>query len=127
MRREFPKRLGGNWSFASPGALREWLVGTVRIRNRVVHAGYEPTRLQTESAIQRVLDLQTFLLDALANRRARYPRTVLMTLAQEGLERRDLWNGQIRAFAKEQAPADASWRASWKAWRDAMVLARADS
>jgi hypothetical protein len=127
MRREFPRRLGGNWSFTSPGPLREWLVGTVRIRNRVVHAGYEPTRLQTEAAIQRVLELQTWLFDALANERTRYPRAVLMTLAQEGLQRRGLWNGQIRVFANEQAPTEASWRASWKSWRDAMVLARADA
>lgn len=117
---EYPKRLKGSWSTSS-GPVGRWYSDAYRLRHRVIHGGYEPTPRQAQEAIDAVHGLQRFVMDRLADRRTAYPRSALMTLAEEGLRRRNLWGGQIERFAREVAPTEDDWRRSFTAFHSALV------
>ena len=77
-------RLKGNWSL-NQGPVGEWYTNAHRLRHRVVHGGYTPTRAEAVHALDVVHNLERFLFDRLANQRTRYPRATLMTVAEQGL------------------------------------------
>lgn len=96
-------RLKGHWTFKS-GPVADWLLHTVRMRSRVVHANYEPTRIEAAAALDASYNLQTYIFDKLASQRNAYPRSTLISIAQEGLVRRNLWAGKIKKFFETRAP-----------------------
>lgn len=112
--------LGGNWtSSASP-----WQVyrgGAAGLRNRIVHAGYQPKRQEAVAAYQQSLDAQTFLLDRLADRRAKYPRTCAVFLGPDGLSKRNLYNGKIKQFLEQTIHSGPPLSASFSAWHQGLV------
>lgn len=124
LKAELPPRLGGNWSLDGNGAVATWFQKTAQLRNRVVHGGYQPARAEAFAAFKAVYPLETFAYDRLAQRRTQYPRTVLMTLAEQGLRRRGLWTGRIKAFAENQAITEANWEVAFRGFRDDLVRAR---
>jgi len=121
VRTDLPALLGGDWRLEGPGAAAVWFRDAVRLRHRVVHGGYRPTRTEAAAAVRAVLGFERHIYDRLAARRNEYPRSTLMTVAEQGLRKRDLWGGQIRRFAEEVAPTEPPWRESYRTWRDRMV------
>lgn len=113
--REYPARLQGNWS-TETGAVGDWYANCYRLRHRVVHGGYTPSPSEAQAALKSALGLQQFLWERIAARRTTYPRSALMTVAQQGLEQRGLWSGQIRRFSREVAPTEANWRDGYTAF-----------
>lgn len=122
---EFAPRLGGTWKLDGKGPVATWFHQAARLRHRVVHGGYRPTRAEAAQAIQSVYDLQTYAFDRLCERRNTYSRATLMTLAQPGLERRGVWSGKIKTFAERQAPSEPNWRISFGTWHNQLVEAAA--
>ena len=90
-----------------------------------MHAGYEPTRGEADTALAAVYDLEKFLFNRLAEKRTTYPRSTLMTLGKSGLERRSKWTKQIREFEATIAPKEANWFLSFKAYRAEVADGRA--
>ena len=122
---EWGPRLGGNWALDGDGPVANWFQKTAQLRNRVVHGGYQPTRAEALAAFKAVYPLETFAYNRLAQRRAKYPRSVLLTIGDQGLRRRGLWSGTIKTFAEKQGPAEANWEVAFKGFRDKLVRARA--
>ena len=115
-------RLGGSWTTASCPWQR-WIAECRRLRNRIVHGGHEPTRAEVQGAIDSVDRLQTFMFDRLAARATRFPRVTLMLVSQTGLEERNLWHGQIKRFAREEADHEAPWMEAFGSWHEAVIEA----
>lgn len=113
-------RLGGNWSTKN-GAVGTWYEATYRLRHRVVHAGYYPTVSESARALDAAAGLHQFIMDRIAERRTKYPRAALMTVAEAGLRKRDLWSGKIKRFAEESAPLEPNWVDSYTAWYTGLV------
>lgn len=126
VRNDLPALLGGDWRLEGTGAAAVWFRDAVRLRHRVVHGGYRPRRTEAAAAVRAVLGFERHIYDRLAVRRNEYPRSTLMTVAEQGLRKRDLWGGQIRRFAEEVAPTEPPWRESNRTWRDRMVTALLD-
>jgi hypothetical protein len=121
---EFPVRLPGNWNVNGKGALGDWFRATYRLRHRVVHGGYEASRVEAEKAVRAAHELETFAFNRLAAHRHRYPRATLMCLAEAGLAKRGAWNGQIKRFNQEVASTEPNWALSFAAYRKDLVAAR---
>lgn len=117
---EVTPRLGGNWS-TDRGAVGDWYRNTYRLRHRVIHGGYEPSVSEGTAALNSAIRLHEFVMDRIAERRTRYPRAALMTVAEEGLHRRGLWSGQIKRFVEQVAPTEPSWRDSYATWYRGLV------
>lgn len=118
LRKQFAARLGGSWDVKRPGPTHDLVNDLVRVRGRVVHADYMPTRDEAWQAIQAATRMDNFIRDRLADRRNRYPKTTILFLGDEGLRNRGLWGGRIERFADDNA-ADIphEWIASYSMWR----------
>jgi hypothetical protein len=116
-------RLRGQWNFKA-GPIRDWLLHTVQVRGKVVHSNYEPTRIEAAAALDAAANLQKFLFDKLVTQRNVYPRSTLISVAQEGLARRGVWAGKIKRFFEVQGPAEPDWRQDFRTWSDELVSYR---
>lgn len=123
--RELPGRLGGSWT-TDAGALGAWNTNAYRLRHRIVHGGYAANMAEAQQALQAATGLQQFLWERLAIKRTIYPRSALMVLGAEGLQRRNLWSGRIRRFSDEVGPTEADWRDDFSAFYANLMAAVLD-
>lgn len=121
---EFPARLPGNWDVNGNGPVAQWFRATYRLRHRVVHGGYEPSRVEAEAALKAAHGLNNFAFNRLAAHRNKYPRATLMSVAEAGLAKRGAWNGKIKKFSEEVAPTEDNWTLSFSKYRKDLVAAR---
>lgn len=119
---EFAPRLMGDWS-TERGAVGHWYSAAYKLRHRVVHGGYSPSASEGAAALEAAAGLQHFVMDRIAVRRTTYKRAALVTVAEEGLRRRDMWSGQIKRFAEEVAPTEPNWRNAYTAYYRSLVSA----
>ncbi|MEW2178238.1 hypothetical protein AB0890_18130, partial [Streptomyces sp. NPDC005406] len=116
----FSELLGGNWSLDGTGPVANWFHKCYRLRHRVVHGGYIPTRLEAQAAIDATLSLSNYCWDRLVAKKKKFPRVVLMVVAEEGLRRRGKWCHFMRNFVRDVAPVEPSWLDASHAWRSEM-------
>lgn len=114
------QRLGGDWtSQASPWQL--FRDGAASIRNRIVHAGYEPRRQEALEAIQHAFDAQSFLLSRLAAQRSKFPRSIFLLVGRAGMEARGAYSGKIKHFFEEVAVNEPDYAVNFSAWHRSLV------
>ncbi|MFD4625416.1 hypothetical protein [Streptomyces sp. NPDC058475] len=116
----FSELLGGNWSLDGTGPVANWFHKCYRLRHRVVHGGYSPTRLEAQTAIDATFSLSLYCWDRLVAKKKKFPRTVLMVIAEEGLRKRGKWCHFMRNFMRDVAPVEPPWQAASHAWRNDM-------
>lgn len=93
-------RLNGNWSSRLATApVGAWRYDVAKLRNRVIHRGYRPSEAESAAAIAAVQVLETHVMDRLAVKVATFPRSALLLVGHEGLQRRDQFG-----------PARATWK-----------------
>ncbi|MCY1656953.1 hypothetical protein OVA21_06995 [Dietzia sp. SL131] len=108
-------RLGGDWtSRQSPWSA--WKSSARPLRHRIVHAGYSPARSEADSAVEKSLSVQSWILDLLSNKLRKFPRTSWITMGQEGLIGRGRWTRFIREFIDEHAGREVNWRTDYIGW-----------
>jgi hypothetical protein len=109
-----PQLLGGDWSVQRLNSdLGRYWVDLYELRNRVVHAGYEPSPIEgdrAEAAFRRVRD---YLNQRVWARRKTYPRTMLARIGDPegaGFTNGGVWLRDLRAQLKSEP---GIW---WWAW-----------
>ncbi len=116
VRRDFAPNLGGNWN-TDKGPMASFAANLMKIRGRVVHGGYEPSRGEAETALDTYIQVVDFVKSRLAEKRFTFPRTTLMVLGQPGLERMGLWKGKVTEVW-DRLKDEPSWASSFRDWRD---------
>ena len=122
VRRHFHARLGGDWSLDGNGPISAWSKDVVAVRNRVIHAGHEPTDAEVSDARGASLDLQTFVQHRLLERVAMYPRTAMATLGQSAGRPGDP-DDPIGKLLSD--PTETEWKPTFTRWRHCMHQLRA--
>ncbi len=113
-------RLGGDWtSSGSPWQI--YRGGAASLRNRIVHAGYQPKRAEAIKAYQQSLSGQTFLFDRLAAQCGKYPRTCHVFLGSQGLEKRNLYTGKIKQFFEQTALSEPAYSTHFSVWHRSLI------
>ena len=120
----FPSRLGGSWNLSGDGPVARWYRGSAQLRNRIVHAGYSPSRVEVLTAMDAVHGLADHCFNRLVVNRNAYMRATLMSVAKEGLEKRGLWSGKIKAFFHGPAQEEPDWKPALGKWRSQMITER---
>ncbi|WP_454299961.1 hypothetical protein [Salana multivorans] len=117
LRKEYSARFGGNWAMNS-GPLGRWAREISDVRNRVVHAGYQPTKEEAALALDALLELERFVGDRLVDRWKKYPRTAWIFAGTRGFERRGRLRSAETWFA-DNGGRDAlgEWLTDYAAWR----------
>jgi hypothetical protein len=113
-------RLKGDWASAnSPWQL--WRSKGSGLRNRIVHAGYQPERAEAQEVLDNVDILQSFIFDRLSAQAAKYPRVTLMLVTRAGLESRGLYRGKVKRFDENRATAEPSWLEQFGPWHQRLI------
>lgn len=123
MTKRLAPRLKGSWS-TSKGPVGDWYQRAYRLRHRVVHGGYEPSRSEAVGALEATHAFSRFIFDRIVAQRGVYPRTTLMTVAESGLRKRNLWTGKIKKFAEQVAPTEPLWQPALVLYNDELVQVR---
>ncbi len=102
VRTQLPQLLGGRWEVDA----RETTVGTYwralyLVRNRVVHAGYEPTLGEAEEAREAYKRMRRFGRDRVWERRRRFPRTALALIGYDEMVARPNRDRAFEAQAED--------------------------
>jgi hypothetical protein len=89
VRREYHKRLGGQWTIEGKGAVNAWYAHTYVLRNHIIHAGYQPTFDETAKALDGARDLVRYALSLSRTAAKRFPelQRFLVTVAEQANSR----------------------------------------
>lgn len=101
------------------GPVADWAEKVARLRNRVVHGGYRPSRLEVEAAASSYEALERFVGDRLAASIREYPLAAEMFLGEPGLTRRNALKRLESRLEGDHRPRDcpavfARWRAEFR-------------
>ncbi len=124
LRHSFQHLLGGYWGTDRSGPVADWFVLVVKVRNRVVHAGYQPTDEETSGATDAVLKLQNYMFNRVAAKNKRFARSAMILMGEEGLKRRGVWTNATANWYQIEGDAEESWLISRRLWRETMYHAR---
>jgi hypothetical protein len=93
--------LGGNWQRTGAGIVARYWNEVYLLRNRVVHAGHIPSSAEAESALSAFMDVREYVSDRLWQQHAKFPRTLLAKVGENGLERRRWMTRKMKATCGE--------------------------
>ncbi len=110
-------RLGGNWHRTGSAPFAVYADDVVQMRNRVMHAGHDPTPLEAKCAWDALMELEQFIGDRLCSDKAfsRYPRTAHAWLGERGLRLRNRWVQRIQKLLDD--PLEPNWRLGFVRWQ----------
>lgn len=112
--RNFPTRLGGNWSPRGDAPIGRWRENLAPLRNRVVHAGYVPTLAEGKESGEILSEVASFAFGRLARDQA-HPKSILLSIGLEGVERHV---GSVTESLRQLAASDdGEWLTSYSEWR----------
>ena len=116
VRSEYHDRLGGAWDTrATERPVARWRQDLVLLRHRVAHTGYAPDREQAERALRAQREMNRFLLDRLAARCKKYPKTAGLMVSEAGFKRR---GALTRAAREAVASAHVEAMLPFREWRE---------
>ena len=118
MKSRLERRLGSGWDprgTSGPGP--DYAQYLAALRNRVVHAGFVPNRIQVLAGLATLDTLTTAAEDALLtpDRLARYPLTALSVAGEARLEERGLLTRRVRQLIGDYPAVEC--RAAYGRWR----------
>lgn len=126
LRQYYHGRLHGGWNPAQVGTpLHQWVTDVGRLRNRTVHAGYQPTEYEAGAALAALDEAQEYVANLLVDdrNRNRYPRTAYMMLGRSGLEDRDAFKGEIKRLVEISSREWLKSFGAYRSWVDAQLNA----
>ncbi|GGR12309.1 hypothetical protein ACFOE1_10680 [Agromyces mediolanus] len=117
VRRDYGPRLGGKWALDGADPVSTWHRDTAKVRNRVAHAGYEPTLEQANAALQAVIELEVHLMDLICHpkRLHRYIKTALAFTNVPGIKKRGRLSKRVQALIDSTPQSDLDL---FHLWRD---------
>ena len=89
-------------------ALYRWVNDDARLRNRIVHTGYEPTEREVQDLLSDLSMLEKYVKATLLNdyNRVRYARTTFLLVGREGLQKRKLYKGKLKELDEQHMNDD---------------------
>lgn len=119
-KRHLPGRLKGAWDHTRPGPIKCWSDDILKVRNRIVHAAYAPSRKEAIDALAALDQLVAFIADRFAEDpvRGKYPRSIILSVGQSSLEKRGVWTNQLKSLQENHAH---EWRLEFRNWSLALV------
>ncbi len=105
-----PQKLGGRWDVKAKGTpVNKYWESLYRVRNLVVHAGYEPHTVEAEGAQEGYWALRDHLEKCLRRKRTDYPRTVFARLGEAGLKKCGVVPRRSRRFLEQIREEPEPW------------------
>ncbi|WP_176702697.1 hypothetical protein [Actinomyces vulturis] len=110
----YGRYLSTKWSYNS-NAMTQWDERIVKIRNKVVHEGYYPSRIEILQAFQAADNLEFYLADCLEEVFLHFPKTSYCYIGRQDLLRR--FDGCVlKFFLPTVHEEELHWLQSFHAW-----------
>lgn len=108
--------LGGDWDPKGGGPVAKWDRELARLRNKVVHEGYLPSRDEAVAALEALRAFERHVIARVAAKSADYRKAAALIVARRGLEDHGMYTPDYRRWLEQDAPDDLmeaylSWRA----------------
>jgi hypothetical protein len=91
VKKEFHSRLGGNWNpKCSNTIIGQWKRDTYRLRNRIVHAGYQPNHKEADQALDSAKKFRVYIVSLIKKPRNRkkYPKIESLFISKREMSKR---------------------------------------
>ena len=116
LRTIYASRFGGTWDASARNTpIARFMRHIADIRNRVIHASYQPTEEEAKLGLVVGSEIEEFIKGRLVAKRYVYPRTALMILGEPGLQRRDAWSKRM-AEQTEEVLDEPDWMSQFGPW-----------
>lgn len=125
LKSQYVGRLHGIWNPHHSGPTQLWRENVALVRNRVIHAGYEPGIEEAQKAYDTLIALERHGADLAAARSTKYPRTALAICGAEGLDRRGKFTQRIRRLMQDSTEPD--WPNTFIRWKSEALRERDSS
>jgi hypothetical protein len=107
--------IGGDWDPAGSGPVAVWDKRLAKLRHRVVHEGYLPSREEAVSAVDALSVLEAHIISRVADRTRDYPKTALLIAARKGIEAQGMYTDKFKHWLEENLTQDSfesllTWR-----------------
>ena len=113
----YPNFLDGNWDTSDESTtIGLWKSCVHLMRNRVVHEGYYPTETEAWNALDMAGHLGEYMEIVLLKHWRSYPRTTLLMIGTEGLQRHDILSGDIRDVFERESHNIVGWLREFTDW-----------
>lgn len=119
-RRGFTHRMGrialylpGNWDSRHGGPVGSWHQNLAKLRHRVVHEGYEPTRAEAALARTACVDMHDYIAACLLDASA-FPKTAISLLGPRSIERIGTLTADMTEFLESGTQGD--WMRGYLQW-----------
>lgn len=68
VKREFSKRIGGSWDITNErNEVGNWYKNCYELRNKIIHSGYDPTKIEADLGLSSARNLRTFVFNRIKN------------------------------------------------------------
>jgi len=100
--RELHGKLGGTWDVTRPSSpVGAYWANLYERRNQILHAGYQPHDGDSEEAEKAFLELEKFVEERLWHNHKEFPRTLLVKLGREELQKRGWMTKWMAGFVSQ--------------------------
>jgi hypothetical protein len=115
VKRHYSTLIGGHWSLES-GAVGAWYDNVAGLRNRVVHAAYQPSDAEVSTCFRAAERLARYLADRIFDRSRQYPGTAWTLLGAPGFDARGGASRRVQEWLGAHADI-TRWISEYAAWR----------
>jgi hypothetical protein len=115
-------RLGGDWKRDGTGPISRWDAQLAFLRGRVIHGGYRPTLQEARASVDIAIEIDEMIRVQLAGVAGTFPKTALLFLGKQGLERLNGWTRRVQDASNAADPT--LWMNDYVAWRKALDAQR---
>lgn len=122
VKQEYSKALGGRWSLTD-GPVGEWYDKVAGLRNRFVHAAYQPSDAEVSKSFDAVEGLAKHAMNCLFDRSHQYPMTAWTFLGAPGFEHRGGAPRRAQEWLNSQTEDLTQRIAEYTTWRAAISSA----
>jgi len=98
--------LEGDWDPAGDGPVAAWDGQLAKLRHKVVHEGYLPSRQEAVSALEALRGFEHHLISRVAARSLEFRKAAVLIAARQGLEDHDMYSDEFRRWVDEDMPED---------------------
>lgn len=109
--------VGGQWSLRA-GVSGDWYERVAGLRNRVVHAAYQPSDTEVRACLESAQALSNYINDRLFGRAHQYPTTAWVFLGRPGFDQRGGAPKRARSWLDAQTEDITRRIKDYSTWRE---------
>ena len=119
---DYAPMLGGLWGQGQGGPIDKWRLNVARLRGRIIHAGYQPSKAEVDLASDTTNELLDYIVSLLAVKATSFPKTLLLLSSPESAVR--VTRGKARQAVEAMIPRMEMEVEGYRTWQGELLSLR---